>query len=96
MFIPISQLNQYNPEEHKKVTERRKTKEGVLSHEYIIERIREGAGKHFLQSDWENGKFGDLLDDFTDLRGFEFWKENINFPSNVDNFIALDFSYSNF
>ncbi|MCK4653029.1 MAG: pentapeptide repeat-containing protein [Candidatus Cloacimonetes bacterium] len=96
MFIPVSQLYQYKPEEHKKVTERWKTKEGKLNYEHIIKLIREGAGKHFLQSDWENGKFGDLLDDFTDLRGFEFWKENINFPPNVDNFVVLDFSYSNF
>lgn len=95
MYKSISQLKQYNPEEAHKVLNRWETEFGKETYEYIIELIRKGGGEHFLESDFQRGKYDGLLEDEYDLRGFKFWQENIEFPK-TDNFNAIDFSYSKF
>jgi len=59
-----------------------------------MEKIRKGAGKHFLQWDFEGGKLG-FLEDELDLKGIQFFQEEIVFPE-LDNFYAIDFSYAQF
>jgi len=94
-YIPTSQLRQFDLEEKELVTSRWETKEGETYQKYISKLIRDGGGQHLLQWDFQNGKYGTFLKSENDLRGFKFWKEDIQFPR-ADNIYALDFSYSNF
>lgn len=94
-YIPISQLKQFDLEEKELVTSRWETNEGEAYKEYITELIRNGGGEDLLEWDFQNGKYGTFLKSENDLRGFTFWKEDIQFPR-ADNINALDFSYSEF
>jgi hypothetical protein len=95
MYIPILELNLFNASEMKYVTSRWKTSEGEVHYDYILEKIRDGGGENFLQGEFQNGMFDDFLADEYDLRGFRFWKEEIDFPRG-DNIYALDLSYAKF
>lgn len=93
MFQPIHLLDT-NTDELKKYQERWHTTEGYKIQEYIIEKIKNGAGEDFLQYDYEVGKLS-ILENEWDLRGIEIWKLDITFPKH-DTFEAIDFSYSRF
>lgn len=95
MFIPIIQLSLYDPEEQQEVTSRWETPQGRQHHDFIMEKIREGAGEDFLQWDLENGVLQGFLRDMWDLRGFSLFKGEI-VPSKAGYFEALDFSYAEF
>jgi hypothetical protein len=83
-----------NPEERGKARDRWETDEGRELHERISELIRNGAGEDFLQWDFEKGNLG-FLQNYWDLAGFQFFKEQIVFPKG-DNFENIDFSYAQF
>jgi uncharacterized protein YjbI with pentapeptide repeats len=95
MFIPIIELSLYDPEEQQEVTSRWETPHGRQHYDFIMEKIREGAGEDFLQWDFENGNLQGFLRDMWDLRGFSFFNKSIDFPP-ADNFEAIDFSYAQF
>ena len=93
MFQPIHILNT-NTEELKKYQERWQTDKGRKIQEYIVKKIKVGAGEDFLQYDYEVGKLP-ILENEWDLKGIQIWKLDITFPKN-DTFEAIDFSYSRF
>ena len=93
MFQPIHLLNT-DTGELTKYQERWETNKGKEIQEYIIEKIKQGAGEDFLQYDFEKGKLP-ILEDEWDLKGIQIWKLDTTFPQN-DTFEAIDFSYSRF
>ena len=94
MFTSIHLLPRNNNEGRGKYRSRWETDAGRKLHDRIMEEIRRGAGKHFLQLDFENGNLN-FLEDELDLKGFQCFKEEIVFPDR-DNFYAIDFSYAQF
>ncbi len=93
MFTPIHLLPQ-NTGDYQKYKERWESAEGKILFEKILMKIRNGAGENFLEFDFQAGNLG-FLEDEGDLRGFRFFKEEINFPDG-DNFQAIDFSFAEF
>ncbi len=93
MFQPIHLINT-NIDELKKYQERWESDRGRKIQEYIIEKIKKGAGEDFLQYDFESGKLP-ILEGEWDLKGIQIWKLDVVFPKN-DTFEAIDFSYSRF
>jgi len=94
MFTRIDLLPQYDAKESSKYQERWDNSAGQCLRDKILKMIKNGAGEHFLQWDSEQGKL-EFLEDACDLRGINFWKEDITFPIS-DNFKGIDFSYAQF
>lgn len=62
--------------------------------EYILGKIREGAGEDFLQLDFEGKKLG-FLESQWDLRGIDIFGEDLQFDGEESGwFEAVDFSYA--
>lgn len=96
MFIPIFLLpGATDNEPRKRVSERWESRANEAAAKKILEMIRAGGGEDFLQWDFEQGAFP-MLEDFTDLRGLKLFEEEINFPTNTDNFEAIDFAFAEF
>ncbi|MCL4510460.1 MAG: pentapeptide repeat-containing protein [Bacteroidetes bacterium] len=93
MFTSIHLLPQNSPDNWKYRT-RWESDEGRQLHDKIMSMIREGAGEHFLERDFEAKRLGFLKSE-TDLRGFQISNENINFPRG-ENFQAIIFSFAEF
>lgn len=93
MFQPIHLLNT-NIDDFKKYQGRWESDKGRKIQEYIIEKIKKGAGEDFLQYDFQSGKLP-ILENEWDLKGIQIWQLDITFPKN-DTFEAIDFSYSRF
>ena len=93
-FIRLDLLPLYNVDQRNSSRERWEGEEGQTLHEYIMEKIRSGAGEDFLQWDFEQGRLG-LIKDYWDLAGFDISSENIKFPEG-DSFENIDFSHAQF
>jgi hypothetical protein len=93
-FSRIDLLPRNNFEARRQARERWENEPGPQLYDYILSKIREGAGEDFLQWDFESGKLG-FLKDYWDLAGMKLFNEEIVFP-NGDNFENIDFSYSEF
>jgi len=94
MFIPIRSLPQYNEQSNLKYRDRWYTEEGTQLYNYILNKIRSGAGQRFLLGDYEDKKLG-FLESESDLKGIHIGGETIDFPRG-DNFDGIDFSYASF
>jgi hypothetical protein len=81
-FSRIDLLPLYNGAARMKSRERWENDDGRDLHEYILGKIREGAGEDFLQWDFENGRLG-FLKNYWDLAGIEISGENITFPTGI-------------
>lgn len=90
MFRPIHLLPQHDIEKIRRYQERWESLEGQKTHQEIVELVKVGAGKHFLDG-------VEVVEDFSDLKGMKFWQLDIDFSlSNRDNFKDINFSYSEF
>lgn len=95
MYIPISQLSGFIPEEAKRVRERWDNSVNTKAKDLIFKLIKNGGGEDFLQWDYQEGILKGFLDNEQDLRGIDLFKEDIDFPKK-DNFENIDFSYGSF
>ncbi|SMO92992.1 pentapeptide repeat-containing protein [Fodinibius sediminis] len=95
MFIEISQLQEYDSDEHEKVSERWNTKLGIKAQKHIENLINRGAGEDFLHYDVQSGILNGFLEHEWDLRGIILAQLEVECPKG-DNFQGVDFSYSKF
>lgn len=96
MFTPIFMLPGADDNDlWKRVADRWDAYENRDQAKEIFDKIRAGGGEDFLQWEYEQRKFP-MLEDYTDLRGIKFFKEDITFPANTDNFEAIDFGFAEF
>jgi hypothetical protein len=95
MFRPIFTLPGALNEEQERLTHRWDEPANKAAKKKILNMIRAGGGKDFLQGDFENGEFP-MLKNYTDLRGISLFKEDIKFPENYDNFKSIDFTFAEF
>jgi hypothetical protein len=95
MFTPIHLLPQNISEDRAKYRSRWETEAGRDLHDKIMEKIRAGAGEHFLQLDFEGGKLGFLEAEF-DLKGIKVFQEQILFSEKSETFSGIDFSFAEF
>lgn len=94
MFTPFHLLPLNAVTDGNKYRERWDSDEGRSVREHVMDLIRNRAGEHLLQADYQDGRLGILENEF-DLRGLDLFKEVIDFPT-ADNFKAIDFSYARF
>ena len=92
MFTPVHLLRADS--DWYKYRERWQDARGHQIWKQIIDLIKAGAGEHFLEREYDSGKF-DILEGVQDLRGFQFLGLNIDFPDG-DTFKGIALSYSNF
>jgi len=79
-----------------KYKKRWETEIGKKCYDFIIDKIKKGGGEDFLQWEFEKGTYlNRIMENQWDLKGIKIWQLNIHFPS-VDNFVGIDFSYTEF
>jgi hypothetical protein len=92
MYVPIHQFPQSVFDQNREYRKRWESLEGRRVHDQVMNLIREGTGKHFLDTISESEE---IFEDSWDLKGVSVSGENITFPQN-DTFMGVDFSYSAF
>ena len=93
MFVSTDRLPLYKPDERERY-HRRWERNGIALRDHVLELIRAGAGKNFLQRDFEAGEL-EPLEDMYDLKGLKIFDERFEFPGG-GTFQAIDFSHAQF
>lgn len=87
----------FKPKEREKFRERWNDISGRENecHERVLDLMKEGGGKHFLNYDFFNGTLPTLEHDL-DLRGLRLQSVVFDFDGKMDNFKGIDFSHVEF
>ncbi len=94
MFVSTDRLPSYSPVDQERHRRRWEQHQNPGLRERVLELIRNGARKNFLQGDFEAGRLTPL-EDMYDLKGLKLFEEKIDFPDG-DTFASIDFSYAQF